>query len=87
MFSWKESSLTAKLIVVFTAVLLVSLGMCGLTMFGNVGNVQFAIVEALLVVVSAIGLVVTPIVAMINNAVTNRSKQPQTLFDDREKKK
>ena len=87
MFSWKDSSSTAKLIIVFTAGFLVSLGMCGLTAFGDVGSINLLILEAVLLLISGLGLVVTLIVAFIHGTVTGGGSKPQTLFDDREEKK
>ncbi|HEY3704667.1 MAG TPA: hypothetical protein VGL22_06360 [Terracidiphilus sp.] len=73
--------------IFFSAVLLVSLGMCGLTVFGNGGVSDAALIEALLVLGSFIGLVVTLIVALIRATITGRGDKVQKLFDDRDKKK
>jgi hypothetical protein len=88
MFSWKGSSTPAKFVIIFTVGILVSLGMCGLTMFGNVGDMSLAVIGLLVFVVSVVGLIVTPLVALIHGTVSGRgSGGPQKLFDDHEEKK
>ena len=75
MFSWKDSSTTAKFVIIFTVGILVSLGLCGLTMFGNGGDMSLAVIGAFFLVLSVIGLIVTLLVALIHAAVSGRSSR------------
>jgi uncharacterized membrane-anchored protein len=86
--SWKDSSSTAKVLIVFSVVFLVSLGMCGLTAFANVGDMGAGVIELLLMIVCVVGIVVTLVVSFVHNMIDGRGGRPQTLFgeDDESKK-
>jgi uncharacterized membrane protein len=89
MFSWKNSSTTAKCIAVSVAGILLSVGLCGISFLNDErGTLEYALIGAVLMVFSTIALVVTLIVAFVHATVTGKSSsRPQTLFGDDEEKK
>lgn len=87
MFSWKDAGAPAKVLTFFTCVFLVSLGLCGLSLFSGFGGMQAGILELVLMLVSATGIILTVIVALIHGTITGRSSEMQTLFGNRGEEK
>ncbi|HKF48173.1 MAG TPA: hypothetical protein VKB38_12505 [Terracidiphilus sp.] len=84
--SWKDASVTSKVLIVFTVVFFVSLGLCGISMATKFENLPSAVLGLLGMIVSVIGIVITLIVALIHRVVTGRGGRPQTLFKNRDDK-
>ena len=87
MSGWRETSVTTKLMVLFTVVFFVSIGLCGLTLHSGIGGEEAGVIEIVLMLASVAGMVITLIVALIANAITGGKGKPQTLFGDGDEKK
>ena len=70
MSAWQETSTAAKVVIFFAIVFLVSLGLCGLTMFTGWGDMQAGMIEVLLMLVSVGAIVITLIAAFIGRTYT-----------------
>ncbi|HEY2860409.1 MAG TPA: hypothetical protein VGJ21_18450 [Terracidiphilus sp.] len=89
MSAWREASGTTKVLIFFTVVFFVSLGLCGLSVRSAVdggGSGEAAIAGLLGMFGSLAGMVITLVVSFIANAIANRGGHPQKLFDDRDEK-
>jgi hypothetical protein len=70
MSAWQETSTTAKVVIFFAIVFLVSLGSCGLTAITGWGDMQAGMIELLLMLVSVVAIVVTLIAGFISRTYT-----------------